>query len=347
VERAQEQNGSSDPSDRLGLLSTDELTVKFGSPSGALTAVNQVSLEVGAREVVGLVGESGCGKSVYALAIMRLLPPPPRCTVAGKVYFRGQDLTAMADRDLRKLRGRRISMIFQEPLSALNPVFTVGNQVAEVYRVHHRATRKKARSQAVDMLARVGLSDPLRRARQYPHELSGGMRQRVLIAMALASEPELLIADEPTTALDVTVQAQILELLKRLKDEFGLGVLFITHDLAVVAQLCSRVTVLYAGRVVEEGPTPEVFSAPLHPYTAGLLDSLPENAVSGSGAGARARPKEIEGSLPTPSAVPKGCTFEPRCPKADSSCVESEPELESGTGERNRRIRCYHPLGKP
>lgn len=344
MERVDENRGSPDPADRPRLLSTDELTVKFGTPSGELTAVNAVSLQVGERDVVGLVGESGCGKSVCALAIMRLLPPPPMCTVAGKVYFRGQDLIAMADRDLRKLRGRRISMIFQEPLSALNPVFTVGNQVAEVFRVHHRAARRKARSQAVDMLAGVGLSDPMRRARQYPHELSGGMRQRVLIAMALASKPELLIADEPTTALDVTVQAQILELLARLKEEFGLSVLFITHDLAVVAQLCSRVTVLYAGRVVEDGPTREVFSTPLHPYTAGLLGSLPENAVSGLSQGTRARPKEIEGSLPTPSAMPTGCTFEPRCPRADSLCVESEPGLESGADEKQRRVRCYHPM---
>lgn len=326
------------------LLSVKNLSVAFRTARGSLAALQDVSFDVSKGEVVGLVGESGCGKSVTALSILRLLAPPPATRVSGRVMLGDVDLNELSTKEMRKVRGGSISMIFQEPLSALNPVLTIGDQVGEVYRVHQAAGRRHSRRLASEMLAQVGLTDPSRRMRQYPHELSGGMRQRVLIAMALACRPNLLLADEPTTALDVTVQAQILQLLKSLQQELDLSVLFITHDLGVVAEICHRVVVLYAGRVVEVAPTKQLFQAAAHPYTRGLLSCLPEAAgADGADRGARSL-QEMEGRLPDPFNRPLGCLFSPRCPRATDACHRQEPALEEIDGVATiRKVRCFHP----
>lgn len=296
------------------LLEIRDLDVVFHTPRGVLQAVTAVSLQVRAGEVLGLVGESGSGKSVTCRSILGLVPTPPAEIRRGEIRFRGRDLLQMSPAELRAVRGAQIGMIFQDPMSALNPVLRIGDQIAEAMLVHRVCSRAEARRRAVDLLRGVGIPAPERRARQFPHNLSGGMRQRVMIAMALACNPALILADEPTTALDVTVQDQILKLLLSLKDQTGAGLLLVTHDLAVVAQTCDRVAVMYAGRIVEQGPTTEVLSSPRHPYTRGLLNSVPavERDVGSL--------TPIPGSLPDLVSPPAGCLFAPRCPKAQDVC---------------------------
>ena len=302
------------------LLEISGLAVHFRTERGEMAAVDGLDLVVERGEFVGIVGESGSGKSVTARAVMGLIQPPGRIA-AGQIRFDGVDLVGRPDAELQRLRGKRMAMIFQEPMSSLNPVFTVGEQIAEAARRHDGLSRAAAWTRAIEMLAKVGISGAAERAKSYPHQLSGGMRQRVMIAMALACNPELLIADEPTTALDVTIQAQILELLHRLREEFHLTMLLITHDLGVVAEQADRVVVMYAGRVVEEAPTASLFARPLHPYTGGLLDSIPEldRAVEELPA--------IDGVVPSPFALPPGCRFAPRCRFVEDACTVAEPPL--------------------
>jgi oligopeptide/dipeptide ABC transporter ATP-binding protein len=302
------------------LLAVRGLTVTFFTADGPLTAVDGVALEIASGRTLGLVGESGCGKSVTALSLLGLVPPPGRIT-GGVVRFEGRDLLKAPEAELETVRGNRISMIFQEPMTSLNPVFTVGDQIAEAFRIHQRLTGAEASARTVEMLARVQIPDPARRARDYPHQLSGGMRQRVMIAMALACRPALLIADEPTTALDVTIQAQILDLILGLQDEMGMAVLFISHDLGVVAQVADEVAVMYAGRIVERAPADQLFAQPLHPYTRGLLETLPRLGER------RDRLPAIGGAVPDPRHLPPGCRFSDRCPLADTDCRNVEPEL--------------------
>jgi len=286
-------------------------------------AVDGVTLSVRPGEMLGLVGESGCGKTVTALSILRLVPDPPGRIVGGTISFEGRDLVRLPEEEIRKIRGCAISMIFQEPMTSLNPVFTVGEQVAEGIRHHEKVSRREAWDQAVEVLKRVKIPDPARRAREYPHQLSGGMRQRVMIAIALALSPKLLIADEPTTALDVTIQAQILELLLGLQEEMKMAVMLITHDLGVIAETADRVVVMYAGRVVEEASVKELFDNPLHPYTQGLMESLPRLETGK----ARQRLRAIPGLVPNLLQLPTGCKFAPRCPKVVEQCWPTEPEL--------------------
>ncbi|ROO85125.1 peptide/nickel transport system ATP-binding protein [Actinocorallia herbida] len=311
------------------LLEVRGLRVAFPGPDGPVTAVAGVGLTVGRGEVVGVVGESGSGKSVTARSIMGLLRPPGRIE-EGTIILDGTDLRTLPAKAMRAVRGRRAAMVFQDPQSTLNPVRTVGDQVAEALTVHG-AAKVRARERAVELLELVGIPDARRRAAAYPHEFSGGMRQRVVIAIALANDPDLLIADEPTTALDVTVQAQILRLLTRLRDDLGIAVLMITHDMGVVAEICDRVAVMYAGRVVETGPVTDVFAAPRHPYTAALLRAMP---------GGPGRLAAIPGSPPDPAALPAGCAFHPRCPSAATRCAEARPALPDGPHE----AACWFPL---
>jgi peptide/nickel transport system ATP-binding protein len=289
------------------LLRIEDLHTQFHVHGGTVKAVDGVNLTIPAKATVGLVGESGSGKSITALSIMRLLEKNGRIT-AGHVWFRDQDLVGLTEEEMRDVRGNDVSMIFQEPMTALNPVYTCGDQIAEAVRLHEKVEPKAAFDRAIEVLRLVGISDPKRRAKQYPHELSGGMRQRVMIAMALSTNPELLIADEPTTALDVTIQAQILTLMRNLKGEFGSAILLITHDLGVVAEMCDSVAVMYAGRIVEQAPTTELFTNPKHPYTQGLLASIPRLGKK------QDRLHVITGSVPNPLALPPGCAFRPRCP---------------------------------
>jgi oligopeptide/dipeptide ABC transporter ATP-binding protein len=302
----------------MTLLEVENLSVAFGQPARPVRVVDQVSFSVGARETVALVGESGSGKSVTSLAIMRLLRPPGRI-VSGWVQFEGRDLAALPDREMRRIRGNRLAMIFQEPMSSLNPVMTVGAHVTEPLLLHERLSRAEAAKRAVSLLDRVGIPSAAARMNDYPHRLSGGMQQRVMIAAALACKPALLIADEPTTALDVTIQAQIMDLLADLQAEFGMGILFITHDLGLVAEQAHRVVVMYAGRVVERADTATLFDAPAHPYTAALLHCIPDEAGE--------RLAVIEGTVPSPAALPPGCRFEPRCPRAVDACRAADPPL--------------------
>jgi oligopeptide/dipeptide ABC transporter ATP-binding protein len=282
-----------------------------------VSAVNDVSFEIHAGETLGIVGESGSGKSVTALSIMRLVQPPGRIA-GGRLVFKGRDLLTLDDREMQRVRGAGISLIFQEPATALNPVFRVGDQIAETLLVHRRATRRQARTRAIELLRAVRITDPDARVRDYPHQLSGGMRQRVLIAMALACQPSLVIADEPTTALDVTIQAQILDLLREMKSALNLSLLLITHDLGVIAETADRVAVMYAGRIVETGPVREIFRRPGHPYTRALLASMP-----GGQPGQRLR--AIVGSVPLLDDLPPGCAFNPRCPDRFDPCTTAPP----------------------
>jgi len=308
------------------LLAINDLVTAFETPAGRLPAVDGVSLAIGRGRTLGLVGESGCGKSVTAMSILRLVASPGRIesgsiqlTVAGESL----ELTSLPERRLREIRGGRIGMIFQEPMTSLNPVFTVGDQIAEVVRLHRRAGRTAARARALEMLKLVRVADPEQRLDAYPHQLSGGMRQRVMIAMALACEPDLVIADEPTTALDVTIQAQILELLDDLRRRLGTAILLITHDLGVVAETCDDVAVMYAGRIVEQAPAAELFSRPLHPYTIGLLAARPDADRRGSGP-----LTTIPGMVPPPQEFPNGCRFHPRCSYAQQPrCAAEVPPL--------------------
>jgi oligopeptide/dipeptide ABC transporter ATP-binding protein len=313
------------------LLKVEDLTTVFEVDGRSLPAVDHVTLEVREGETLGLVGESGCGKSVTALSILRLVQPPGRIA-QGAIHFRGRDLLRLSERDMRRVRGAEISLIFQEPMTALNPVFTIGDQVAEALIVHDKASRRDAMRRAVELLDAVKITEPDRRVHDYPHQLSGGMRQRVLIAMALACNPSLVIADEPTTALDVTIQAQILDLLREMKTRFNLSLLLITHDLGVIAETADRVAVMYAGRIVEEGPVGAIFHDAKHPYTRGLLASIP-----GGTPGARLR--AIQGSVPDIGALPRGCAFAPRCPDRFDRCETAPPER-TALGD-DRSVRCY------
>jgi oligopeptide/dipeptide ABC transporter ATP-binding protein len=303
------------------LIQVENLRTSFFTPEGEVKAVDGVSFSLEEGKTLGLVGESGCGKSVTALSILRLVPAPGRI-VGGAIHYRGRDLMKLGREEMRKMRGNEVSMVFQEPMTSLNPVFTVGNQISEAIRLHQRLDKREARAKTIDMLRLVRIADPENRVDEYPHQLSGGMRQRVMIAMALACNPSLLIADEPTTALDVTIQAQILELIKELQQKLGMSLLLITHDLGVVAERADDVAIMYAGKIVERGPVEAIFNRPLHPYTIGLLKSLP-----GIGGEKKKRLEAIPGAVPSLLALPSGCRFRDRCPKAAAVCAETEPDL--------------------
>ena len=317
------------------LLDVINLKTHFQTREGLVRAVDGVSFYLDRGELLGLVGESGCGKSITALSIMRLVAPPGKI-VAGKVLFEGRNLLELSNAEMREVRGNDIAMIFQDPMTSLNPVFTVGEQIAEALRLHRKLSRAAARKAAVDAMREVSIPDPELRANDYPHQLSGGMRQRVMIAMALACDPKLLIADEPTTALDVTIQAQILELLDNLRKTRELAVLLITHDLGVVAEVADRVAVMYTGKIVEESPVDELFARPKHPYTEGLLRSVPK--LTKKDVVKPERLQTIEGMVPRPSNLPPGCHFEPRCPYRMPRCREVEIPLYP-TGE-DAVVRC-------
>ncbi len=320
------------------LLEVEGLKTYFYTLEGVSRAVDGVSFSMRPAETLGLVGESGCGKSVTSLSILRLVPSPPGRIVEGAIRFRGEDLLALPERRMRAIRGAKISMIFQEPMTSLNPVFTIGDQVAEAFRAHRGLGRRAALDEAARMLDLVRIPSARARLREYPHQLSGGMRQRVMIAMALACDPDLLIADEPTTALDVTVQAQILELMESLQRRFRSAILLITHDLGVVAETCDRVAVMYAGQIVEQAPARTLFRRPAHPYTLGLLEALPRRESGAAGAGARLRP--IPGNVPSPLRYPAGCRFHPRCPFAEERCAREAPGLAALDESEGHWARC-------
>jgi oligopeptide/dipeptide ABC transporter ATP-binding protein len=306
----------------VALLEVENLRTYFETEAGLARAVDGVSFSVDKGEVLGIVGESGSGKSVTSLSIMRLVPQPPgRIMPGSRILFKGRDLLGLSAAEMRHIRGNDIAMIFQEPMTSLNPVYPVGDQIAEAIRYHRGVGKRQARARAVELLRQVGIPDPERRAADYPHQLSGGMRQRVMIAMAISCEPDLLIADEPTTALDVTIQAQILDLLAELRERLGMAMILITHDLGVVAQVCDRVVVMYAGQVVEEASVDDLFREPRHPYTEGLLKAIPRLG----------KPVErlavIPGTVPSPTAWPVSCRFHPRCPYGWDLCVEAAPGL--------------------
>ena len=313
------------------MLQVSHLTTVFDQPGGAVAAVDDVSFEIRTGETLGLVGESGSGKSVTALSLMRLVQPPGRIT-AGSIRFKNRDLLSLSEPEMCKVRGAEIALIFQEPMTALNPVFTIGDQIAETLVVHGRASRREGLSKAAELLDAVRIPDARSRVNDYPHQLSGGMRQRVLIAMALSCRPSLVIADEPTTALDVTIQAQILDLLREMKAAFNLSLLLITHDLGVIAGTADRVAVMYAGRIVEEGPVRAIFREPAHPYTRGLLASMP-----GGAPGQRLR--AIDGNVPILGQLPTGCAFNPRCPDRFDPCTAvPPPDYPVGA---DRQAKCY------
>lgn len=318
------------------VLSIQDLVVEFKTEAGLIRALDGVSFDVQEGEALGIVGESGCGKSVTALSILKLIPSPPGRIAGGSIKLDDIDVVNQPDDEMRKVRGSLASMIFQEPMTALNPVFTIGNQMVEIIRVHQKVSKAEAKIQAIEMLRTVNIESPEQRIDQYPHELSGGMRQRVMIAMALSCSPKLLIADEPTTALDVTVQAQVMEEINRLQREMNMGLILITHDLGVIAESCTRVVVMYCGKIIEMAETEELFRNPRHPYTRGLLDSIP-----------RIREKKletlpiIEGMVPDLANLPKGCRFADRCPKAEDHCRESEPPLEDT--ESGGKVACFIP----
>ncbi|TWA73994.1 peptide/nickel transport system ATP-binding protein [Azospirillum brasilense] len=319
------------------VLAIDGLSIGFQTRRGLLPAVRELSFSVRSGEMLAIVGESGCGKSLTALALLGLIPPPGRVT-GGTVRLEGRDLLALDEGALRRVRGARIAMIFQEPMTALNPVLTVGEQIMEAILEHETVSRKAARERTLALLERVRIPDPERRFAEYPHRLSGGMRQRVMIAMALAGAPAVLVADEPTTALDVTIQAQILSLIDELRREQGTAVVFITHDLGVVSRYVDRVLVMYAGRKVEERDTRGLFADPLHPYTRGLIAAQPRAGAGAAGA-VRERLAEIPGTVPALAAMPAGCAFAPRCPLADARCVQAvPPPRRAGSG----LVACHH-----
>lgn len=318
------------------LLRVKDLSVNFRTKSGVLRGIEKVSFDLHKGQVLGLVGESGSGKSVTALSLLRLIPSDVAELSGGEILLDGVDLARLTEREMRRIRGRDIGMIFQDPMTSLNPLMTIGAQVAEPLRVHLRMSQKKAMTRAGELLDLVGIRDPIRRLMQYPHELSGGMRQRVLIATAIACEPRLLIADEPTTALDVTTQAQILDLLQRLRNDMSVAIILITHDLGVVAEFADVVQVMYAGGAVERAPVDLVFSQPAHPYTAGLLQSIPSFDTDSK------RLKSIEGTVPSPSAMPPGCPFSPRCYQSRPDCSQLVPTLTEIAPQRS--VACFYPL---
>lgn len=316
------------------LLEVNDLQTHFFTRAGVVKAVNGVSFTLGERETLGIVGESGSGKTITAMSVMRLIPNPPGKIVGGSIMYKGTDLVSASEKTMRHIRGNQISMIFQDPMTSLNPVLTVGFQIAEVLFIHRRVHKKEAMERAVEMLKQVGIPEPEKRARNYPHQLSGGMRQRAMIAMALACNPSLLIADEPTTALDVTIQAQILDLMQKLQEQTGTAIIMITHDLGVVAELCSKVLVMYAGEPVEQGSVEEIFNNPCHPYTRGLLSSLPDLETD-----AKVKLTPIDGVPPDLRNLPPGCTFANRCWKTRDLCHTTKPvTVEVGPGHR---VACH------
>jgi oligopeptide/dipeptide ABC transporter ATP-binding protein len=308
------------------LIELRNLQTQFFTDDGLVRAVDGVSYALEKGETLGVVGESGCGKSVTALSILRLIPDPPGKIVSGEILFEGVNLLDFSPAEMRRIRGNDISMIFQEPMTSLNPVFTIGNQIAEAVRLHQGLSKKDALDKAIEMLTLVGIPVPERRVHEYPHQLSGGMRQRAMIAMALSCNPKVLIADEPTTALDVTIEAQILDLMRNLQHELGTAIIMITHDLGVVAEIARKVVVMYAGKIVEQAPVEKLFAEPNHPYTQGLLQSLPR--VDEAGRNVKHRLQEIPGIVPSLMNLPPGCKFASRCPKAMAICEEQEPTLE-------------------
>ncbi len=323
------------------VLEVKNLRTSFRVDGGELIAVDDVSFSVKPGQTVGIVGESGCGKSVTSLSIMGLIPNPPGKIVGGEILFKGKNLVGLSPNEMRKIRGNQISMIFQEPMTSLNPVFTIGNQIMEAVILHQKLSKAQAKEKAIEMLRLVGIPAPERRVNEYPHQLSGGMRQRVMIAMALSCNPSVLIADEPTTALDVTIQAQILELIKSLREKLEMAVVLITHDLGVVAETCDYVVVMYAGKVVEEGTAEDIFYRPSHPYTKGLLNSIPSH----TGEKKSGRLETIPGLVPNLLHLPTGCRFQERCKRRQeagvSQCTVSEPVLkEVGNGHR---AACFAP----
>jgi oligopeptide/dipeptide ABC transporter ATP-binding protein len=315
------------------LLDIAGLSTSFQTRTGTVRAVDNLSLSLDAGRVLGLVGESGCGKTITALSILNLVPPPGRIT-AGRILFEGRDLLALPEEEMRKIRGSRIAMVFQEPMTALNPVFTVGNQIGEVLTTHEHATDREALDRSVELLRSVGIPSPEKRVHEYPHQLSGGMRQRVMIAMAIACRPALILADEPTTALDVTIQAHILELLSRIQAEMGMAMILVTHDLGLIAERAHEVAVMYAGRIVEQANTTTLFAEPLHPYTRGLMASIPRPGES-----RRARLRTIPGTVPRLSDLKTGCTFAPRCDIRTREC-EVEPDLVEV--KPGHKVRCWN-----
>jgi len=318
------------------LLEIRNLHTHFFTDRGTVPAVDGIDLHVRKGEIVGVVGESGCGKSVMSLSVMGLIPKPPGRIVDGSITFKGENLVEATDRRMQEVRGNEIAMIFQEPMTSLNPVFTNGNQIGETVRLHRGLSRKEARAHTIDMLRKVGIPRPEAVVDEYPHQLSGGMRQRVMIAMAMSCDPELLIADEPTTALDVTIQAQILDLMRKLNDETGAAILMITHDLGVVSEVCDRIVVMYAGKVVEEGGTRALLKNPQHPYTRGLIQSVPRMDER------RNRLFSIPGNVPSPGEMGTGCRFAPRCEFATDRCREAMPELVAI--EAQHRSRCWQHM---
>jgi len=317
------------------LLEVKNLKTHFHTERGRVTAVNGVSFSMNKGDIIGIVGESGCGKSVMSQSILRLLEHTDSIEYEGEVRFENQDLLSLPLSKMRAIRGDEISIIFQDPLTSLNPVYTIGDQIEEALRLHQNMSKKEAHKKAIELLGVTGIASPETRVNEYPHELSGGMQQRAMIAMALACEPKLLIADEPTTALDVTIQAQILELIVELNQKLGMGVLFITHDLGVVSEICTSVKVMYLGQIVEDTTTERLFKSPLHPYTQGLIKSIPQLAGN--------RQEElhvIEGTVPSLSDIPKGCSFSTRCPFATELCFNEEPLMEAVHAEHS--VKCWH-----
>lgn len=310
------------------LLSVRDLKTYFYTEDGVVPAVDGISFDLEKGGTIGIVGESGSGKSVTSLSVMGLVPSPPGKIAGGEIYFEGKNLLKLKESEMRKIRGNDISMIFQEPMTSLNPVFTIGDQIMEAIILHQKLDKNKAKKKAIEMLGLVGIPSPDRRVDEYPHQLSGGMRQRVMIAMALSCNPKLLIADEPTTALDVTIQAQILELMNKLQDELGTAIMLITHDLGVIAEVVEKVAVMYTGKIVEYGNTKDIFGNPQHPYTLGLLGSIPRLD------GKEERLQAIPGNVPTPGSFPEGCGFNPRCPFAKDICIAKKPpQTTCGNGQ--------------
>lgn len=316
------------------LLKVQDLEISIFTKSGPVRAVDGISYSIKKGETLGIVGESGCGKSLTSFAVMRLLTSPCHVT-KGRVEFSGESLLNLSEERMRQYRGHRVAMIFQEPMTALNPVLTIGMQIVEQIQAHKKVSTKEASERAIELLKLVGIPSPEKRVENYPHQMSGGMRQRAMIAMALSCDPELLIADEPTTALDVTIQAQILELLMELKEKNGMAIQFITHDLGVISEVADRVIVMYAGKIVEEAPVDEIFNNPKHPYTKGLIASVPtlEGKVD--------RLRTIEGTVPSLTEMPKGCRFQNRCPNAEADCMNQAPDLISI--DSGHDLACYHP----
>jgi len=327
----------------MTLLNVENLRTHFFTDLGVVKAVDGVSFSLNRGETLGIVGESGCGKTMMALSLLRLVPEPPGKIVGGRILFQltqtggPVDLMLLSLKQMRDIRGKRISMIFQEPMTSLNPVFTIGNQIAEAIELHRGGSKKEVYDQTIEILKLVGMPAPQRRINDYPHQLSGGMRQRVIIAMALSCRPDVLIADEPTTALDVTIQAQILELIEDVQRRLNMAMILVTHDFGVIAEVTRRVIVMYAGRFVEEGPTEDIFASPLHPYTQGLLKAIPPLKKKSE----KTRLPTISGTVPSLLNLPRGCTFQDRCPKVQPHCRIEEPQLEEKGAHRT--VRCYYP----